>query len=239
MDDNLNDFDEKIKQLDIGKLKNYLIALKMPCFESELLKVIFENISIMSLDSLALYQSHFILFFMLYNLQNDFYKENKYLHIHFMRTFLTEYPEKNRCHFYNEHSGKFCCEICNNDENYCSFHSKKLGLSNLEKLSSKYFYMDKSNYYKIDKNNAEELINGAWEVLSNYGEYKKSFEMLDLPETADLNMIKKRFKYLAKKYHPDCINFENPDINLDKKFNEINNAYRYLLKILEFKNVNF
>src|SRR4030042_3782653 len=104
MDDNLNDFDEKIKQLDISKLRNYLIALKRPCFESELLKVIFENISILSLDSLALYQSHFMLFFLLYNLQNDFYKENKYLHIHFMRTFLTEYREKNRCHFYNEHS---------------------------------------------------------------------------------------------------------------------------------------
>ncbi len=239
MNENYKEFDDKINQLDINKLKNYLISLKRPCFESELLKVIFENISIMELNSLELYQSHFILFYFLYNLQNDFYKENKYLHIHFMRTFLAEYPEKNRCHFYNDHSGNFCSEPCGNDENYCSFHLKKMGQSNLEKLSSKYFYLDKSNYYKIDKDNAEELINGAWEVLSNYNEYKKSFQMLDLPETADLTMIKKRYKYLAKKYHPDCINFDNPGINLDKKFNEINNAYRYLLKILELKNINF
>ncbi|MBN2546799.1 MAG: DnaJ domain-containing protein [Spirochaetes bacterium] len=238
MNKDQNEFDDKIKQLDIKKLKKFLLELRGPCFESELLKVIFHNINIMSLDSLTLYQSHFMLFYLLYNLQNEFYKENKYLHIHFMRTFLAEYPDKNKCRFYNEYLGNFCNDKCQNDDIYCNFHLKKMGQSNLENLSSKYFYLDKSNYYKIDKDNAEELINGAWEVLANYEDYKKSFQILDLPETADLSMIKKRYKYLAKKYHPDCINFESPEINLDKKFNEINNAYRYLLKILELKNIN-
>lgn len=229
MDIDIKEFDREIEKIDINKLKIYLKNLKKPCFESELLKIIFDGINIMSLDSLTLFRYHFILFHILYILQEEFYRENLYLHIHFMRIFLTPYPEKGRCRYYDEYNGVFC-NIEANESDYCDFHFKIIGNNKLEKSPIKLYYLDKSNYFKLNKKSADDLINGAWNVLNHYDQYKESFKILDLPESSDLTIIKKRYKYLAKKYHPDSM---DKDQKLDKSFNEINRAYRFLISILE------
>jgi len=149
-----------------------------------------------------------------------------------MRTFLTDYPDLNKCRFYDEYSGIFCSSPVYENSAYCPFHLNKIGDNNIENVSSKYFYFDAVNYYKLDEKSADELVNGAWEVLAHYDEYKKSFKILDLPENSEIETIKKRYKYLAKTFHPDVM--ENKDINFktEKKFYEINNAYRFLIKML-------
>jgi len=78
-------------------------------------------------------------------------------------------------------------------------------------------------------NTIDSFLSGTWEILANYDEYKKSFDILDLPETATLPEIKKKFKILAKKYHPD------KGSNIENKFKEINNAYQLLLRIIPNK----
>lgn len=230
MEYNLAEFDKELEKINIQELKDHLFKLKKPCYESELLKVIFKGINIISLDSLTLFRYHFILFHLLYRLQDEFYKDNMYLHVHFMRTFLLPYPEKNRCHYYDEFNGYFCNEITDNNT-YCAFHRKIVGEKDIEKAPIKYYYLDKSNYFKLDKKNIDDLLNGTWKIITQYDEYKKSFEILDLPETADLKIIKTRYKYLAKKYHPDITKNKEDG----KKFIEINNAYKFLLSILEKK----
>lgn len=221
----MDKFETLLKKADIEKLKLFLLSLKKSCYESELLKVTFKNIDILKCNSLTLFQNHFVLFHILYRLQNYFQNDNKYLYIHFMRTILLEYPLKNRCRFFNESTLNFCNALCNENLNYCDFHHKKIGDDKIEEISSKYFYLDKNNFFKLNKKTAEKFINGTWEILSHYKEYKNSFKILDLPESADTETIKKRFRKLAKKYHPDHNN------NFDKKFNEINNAYQFLLKM--------
>ncbi|OHD15272.1 MAG: hypothetical protein A2Y34_06040 [Spirochaetes bacterium GWC1_27_15] len=223
----MDDFTQKLELLNKDKLIDFLSSLKKPCFESELLKVVFQDNDILRVDALTLYQNHFLLFHLLYLLQQDYYKQNKYLHVHFMRTFLLEYPKEGKCRFYNDDLGLFCGADSSLENNYCDFHYKKLE-NEIEHLSTKYFYLDKENYYKLDKDTAESFINGTWEILANYGEYKKSFETLELPETSDIEMIKKQFKTLAKKYHPDM------GADSHKKFNEINRSYRLLLRLLPF-----
>ena len=48
---------------------------------------------------------------------------------------------------------------------------------------------------------------------------KDFYEVLGLPKGADENAIKKAFRQLAKKYHPDM----NPgDKQAEKKFQEVN-----------------
>jgi hypothetical protein len=226
----MNKFELLLKKADIDELKKFLISSKKSCYESKLLKITFKNLDILNCDSLSLFQNHFVLFHILYRLQNYFQNENKFLYIHFMRTILLNYPEKSRCRFFNEKTLSFCNAITNTNKDYCDFHFQKIGDNKIEELSSKYFYLDKENFFKLNKKTAEKFINGTWEILSNYDNYKNSYKILDLPESASIETIKKRFRTLAKKYHPD----HNKKIS--KEFNEINNAYQFLLKMQYFQN---
>jgi DnaJ-domain-containing protein 1 len=85
--------------------------------------------------------------------------------------------------------------------------------------------LDSGNFYKLDERTATAFVNGTWEILAHYEDYRRSFNVLDLPESADLPMIKKRFRQLAKRYHPDR------GVTSNEKFHEINNAYQLLLHI--------
>jgi len=222
----MDEFTGRLELTDKEKIRDYLLSLKSPCYESTLLRIIFPEMNILNENPLKLYQNHFILFHLLYRLQDEFYKENKYLFVHFMRIFLLDYPEPGKCRFYEELSGRFCNVPCNLNKNYCDFHFKKLGDTELEMLSVKYFYLDAENFYNLDEESAAAFIKGTWELLSNYKSYQKSFEILGIPETSDIWIIKKRFRILAGKYHPDH------GATSHMKFNEINNAYRLLLKLI-------
>lgn len=221
----MDEFSRRVREIDQEKLKRYLETLPSPCYESQLLGVVFPEMEISSADTLTLYQNHFLLFHVLYRLQDVFYQEGKYLFIHFMRTMLVPYPEDGYCRFYEEHLGRFCRTMCPAGQSYCQFHANQVGDTALEELSLRYFYLDKENYYKLDEDTATAFINGTWEILTHYDNYTKSFQVLGLPETADLRMIKKRFRELAKKYHPDR------GAQSDHKFHEINNAYQLLMHI--------
>ena len=222
---NTDNLETIINSLPVDKLREYLLNQTEPVFESTLMRVLFGNFDIMGAEPLILYQNHFILFNILYKLQEDFEKDGLYLHIHFMRIKVIPYPTNEGCRFYNAELGYFCTEKVTKNSKYCEFHSEQLD-NMIDGLSIKYFYLDESNFYKLDKENAEAFINGTWEILANYDEFKNSFKKLELNETYDLELIKKQFKFLAKKYHPD-ISKEN-----HKKFNEINNAYRMIIKMI-------
>lgn len=221
--------DEFIKQLNLvnkEKIREYLLSLKSPCYESELLKIAFPDMDIANASTLVLYQNHFILFHLLYILQNEFYKENKYLFVHFMRTFLASYPKHGICRFYDEYSGHFCGAVCSSNEDYCDFHWKRMEDNAIEELSDRYFYLDKKNFYSMNEETINDFLNGTLDMLNHYDDYERSLKILDISVTPDINLVKKKFRLLAKKYHPDQGGQSN------EKFNEINRAYRLLLKMI-------
>jgi hypothetical protein len=227
----MNEFLIRLEKIDRNKLKDHLQSLKSPCYESELFKIAFPQSMISGADPLELYQNHFLLFHILYLLQEDLYLENKYLHIHFMRTSLVDYPGAGMCRFYDEYAGRFCGEGCRERENYCVYHLEIVGENEIEELSARYFYLDKENFYGLNRKTAEAFIRGTWETLRYYNDYKESFRILDLPESADIDMIKKKFRALAKEYHPDLGAISH------ERFNEINRAYRLLVQLKAFKPV--
>lgn len=57
-------------------------------------------------------------------------------------------------------------------------------------------------------------------------EINRALEILELPKFITQNDIKKQYRFLAKKYHPDL----GGDV---QKMEEINHAYRLLMKYIE------
>lgn len=55
------------------------------------------------------------------------------------------------------------------------------------------------------------------------------YKILKLPKNSSIEEIKKRYKELAKIYHPDL----NPSKDAEEKFKEINEAYNKILSIKE------
>ena len=221
----MDEFTKRLRKIDPEQLKHYLCSLEGPCYESSLLHIAFPEMEISRADPLTLYQNHFLLFHVLYRLQDEFYKEGQYLFVHFMRTILAPYPEERQCRFFEDLLGRFCQTVCHPGQSYCKFHANMLGDTALEELSIKYFYLDQQNFYKLDAETATAFINGTWEILTHYEAYQRSFEILGLLETSDLNQIKKKFRQLAKQYHPDR------GAQSREKFQEINNAYQLLVQI--------
>jgi hypothetical protein len=173
-----------------------------------------------------LYQHHFLLFHVLYGLQEEFYQNAFYLHIHFMRTMLLPYPAPGTCRFFNEDLMQFCQAACRNSESYCRFHARQVGDFALDALSLKYFYADARNFFRLDEETAAAFLEGTWEILMQYDRYRQSFKTLGIAETTDLIRIKKTFKRLAKQYHPDR------GASSCKQFVEINNAYQFLVRVI-------
>ena len=65
---------------------------------------------------------------------------------------------------------------------------------------------------------------------------KKYYKILELSETASLNAIKKAYRQLARRYHPDL----NPhNKTAEVKFKEINTAYQALSNLKKNQQSNF
>ena len=215
-----DEFTTRLNLIDKSALKIYLENLKTPCYEATLLQHVFPEMPVSNTPPLTLYQNHFLLFHLLYKLQDEYYQLDYYLYIHFMRTFLIKYPALGLCRHYQVLSGQFCAATC--QEQFCEQHT--CGFQ-LEELSDRYFYLDTGNYYKLDHKTARDFINGTWEFLNAYDDFEKSCTLLDVSPQANIKLIKKKFRSLAHQYHPDH------GASNAEQFNKINNAYRLLLRL--------
>jgi hypothetical protein len=62
----------------------------------------------------------------------------------------------------------------------------------------------------------------------NYSKEEKALKIFSLNNDFSEKILKKRYKELVKKYHPDL---NKSFLNKDSKIKEINNAYNFLLKL--------
>ncbi|ETR68431.1 MAG: heat shock protein DnaJ domain-containing protein [Candidatus Magnetoglobus multicellularis str. Araruama] len=171
-----NTFENHLAKVSKKDIQNYLATMTEPCYESTLLHIAFPEMNIIKSSTLELYQHHFVLFHLLYQLQEMYAQKNQYLRIHFMRTCLIDYPETGYCRHFDDTYSQFCNEICEQESLYCEFHRRLIGETELDSLSMRYFYQDTSNYYKLDEKTAELFVKGTWEILSNYDLYKKALK---------------------------------------------------------------
>ncbi|WP_139452647.1 DnaJ domain-containing protein [Campylobacter armoricus] len=93
--------------------------------------------------------------------------------------------------------------------------------------------------FELDNSILEKLLNSMQMHTKNMN-LQKACEILGLSENTSLEELKKRYRELAKKYHPDILNANNSDETKIKegvrKFQEINESYEFLKQYLERKN---
>ena len=222
----MDEFNRKLSRIDRGKILSFLEEAEMPCWESVLYNIAFPQSRILDEDTLTVFHHHFLLFHLLYRLQSDLFETGRYLHVHFMRIYLTDYPQEGHCRYYEAQSGRFCRAHCPSQKNYCGVHLPHMGETELETLSSRYFYLDPENYYHVDISLLEAIQTNTWNMVKHAKSLQKSYAVLDLPVTADKQMVKRKFRKLAKIYHPD----KGPSSH--ERFNEINRAYRTIMDVV-------
>jgi len=208
-------------------------ALVEPCYESQLLDIAFPGLDVLRCSALTLFQTHFLLFHHLYQMQEKFYEIGKYLHIHCMRIFPVSYPPPGFCRHFDEGLMAFCAAGCPPGEALCSFHRERCPEGYLDSLSAKYFYLDQMNFFQLTEETAEDFLNGAWETLRQSADIKNAFITLGLAEAAGIQAVKLRFRELARRFHPDL------GAKSTARFVEINKAYHLLMRILPTMNFKF
>lgn len=219
-------FEELLARADRESLREFLLSLGNPCFESELVRAVFPEFEILTASPLALYQHHFVLFHLLYQLQDEFRQGGKYLHVHFMRTSVAEMPGAGQCRNYDAELGRFCGEVTPGGDTSCELHTRIFGQNGLSELSDRYFYLDSGNYQALSEETAGAFLSGTWEVLAHQDKLQRAFKTLDLAPTSDLSVVRRRFTTLARECHPDI------DSGSHQRFCELNNAYHLLQRLL-------
>jgi hypothetical protein len=219
-------FDKHYQSARIEQVKDLLETSRKPLYESQLLKRAFDGIKIIDCSPLLLYQHHFVLYNILYKLQEQYNQTGRYLHIHFMRTGIFTYPEAGKCRHFDDNLLTFCSDSVNGNDNLCARHLDQSGADSLDTVSIRWFYLDPTNYDRLDEESAEAFLSGSFKMLTEYRTIQESYDVLDMPRGSDLTSVKKRFKYLAKIHHPDK-GAENHE-----EFARINSAYQILLRTL-------
>jgi hypothetical protein len=200
-----------------------LESLHAPCYESRLIAAAFPGFSISDASPLSLYRTHFRLFHMLYKLQDEYRTQNRYLHIHFMRIHLTDYPEPGKCRHYEPTTGRFCEQRTIPETPHCAFHARMMK-ENLPKLATlRAFYLDPKNIDAFDEITIEKFLRGAQLFMKSAEEIRNAFKTLKIPETYNRKTIQDAFRKRAKETHPDTGAGSEP------AFQKIQSAYRLLI----------
>lgn len=220
------DFAAYLLQVRRDELLAFLEAQQEPAWECELLRVACPAADMLAGPPLEMYRWHFVLFHVLYQLVPEFAARGQYLYIHFMRTCTRKYPEPGNCRYFLAEEARFCGAPGCLTNPYCDFHRNRVEEQALDCLSDRYFYLDPANFTALSSDNAEKFIAGAWNLLQNRDEYLNCLAIMGLPEGVAPDLLKKRFRHLAKTLHPDL----NPIDH--QKFAQINSAYRKLLTFM-------
>ncbi|MCH8532663.1 MAG: DnaJ domain-containing protein [Saccharospirillum sp.] len=124
-------------------------------------------------DPLLLFQHHFVLMHALYRLQQQWWRQGKG---------LLEIRPLNIC---------FRVEVSSTEQ----------ALS--QDLSLAEYYLDWRNLAREDSASVDALLTGFWKKLLDTERRPEALETLGLPETANKDEVRQRYRQLVQQHHPD------------------------------------
>jgi hypothetical protein len=156
---------------------------KNPCTEHEILRKL-KSDKVAPFDQLNLKHSkdlfcaHFLTMHALYQLQNDYLGKQQYcLEIHSIKIERRPY---------------FSDSTTNDSPPSLTFHDPL-----------KDYYLDISHYFETSENEVNELLNSFWKTYLAQDDKQQALTTLELPANSSYASIKKQYRLLAQKHHPD------------------------------------
>jgi len=180
---------------DLNKITQTIVAFldqKNPCTEHEILNKL-KTDKIAPFDQLNLQQSkdlfcaHFLTMHALYNLQNEYLSKQQYcLDIQSIKVERHPYFSKNSI----------------ND--LASENSLSKSLDSLTKHDPlKEYYLNISHYFETSEDEVNELLKSFWKKYLAQDDKQQALSTLALPANSNYETIKKQYRLLAQKHHPD------------------------------------
>ena len=65
------------------------------------------------------------------------------------------------------------------------------------------YYLDISHYFETSENEVNELLNSFWKKYLAQDDKQQALTTLELPANSSYNTIKRQYRLLAQKHHPD------------------------------------
>jgi hypothetical protein len=212
---------------DLPALRRRLEEADQPLWESELLKAAWPGESQADWSPLELFRRHFALFATLYDLADGYLAADRYLHVHFMRTRLASLPPPETCAHWEAETGRFCALPLP-----CAFHPTD---SRPVPADARGFYRNPANIAWMDESAATQVIGGAWQLLAGWPQAEAAWRTLELPAGSGRSRVKRRFRELARRTHPDLNPAAGPPATAEASpadFAAIRAAHDTLLGIL-------
>jgi hypothetical protein len=170
-----------LPQVDLLESIRDIVELALePISEYQLIQMLNDQgwqLSTSAMDSLSLFNSHFIVYNALYHLQIEYWQHNRYLGITALSIQL--HPES-------------------------VGQDQETGLTNYTADQAlRDYYLDASNLENATEESVNRLLNDFWKRFVAEDESAKAFAIFELDPSASLSMVKKRYRVLAMACHPD------------------------------------
>jgi hypothetical protein len=137
-------------------------------------------------EPLSMFRCHFMIFNALYRLQLNTHIHQRYgLTISSLKISLSEYSLDNKGD-----------SALNGSE-----HSEKSDLQSHDPLSL--FYLDYGQVMQTTEQDVNKLLDQFWKGFLNDDQKQNALNILGLSDPVDFNQIKKQYRRLAMKHHPD------------------------------------
>lgn len=210
--------------INTNELFAYLKKQSKPVMEIELLKKFITKYK-SGQSYKKLFHQHFSLYHSLYLLKNLAGKKNYYIHLDPMRIRLLKIPAGKTCHYYNTKEGFFCSNSAT--RYYCMEHETIHGkITNLPSYDLFFdFYNNEKNIEFGNSDLFQKLMNGIQVYAFKKGEIESALKLFNLPQNPQKKAVKKRYRELVSKYHPDM------NKNTEDMMKKVNSAYSILKEI--------
>lgn len=147
-------------------------------------------------DSLALFQAHFLTMNALYDIQSESYELGRYLKISAIKI-----------EWLSVGSGE------------------QTALANVEE-NLRAYYGDWQNFAKASSESVEGLLDSFWRRFLSQDEKQAALDVLELKEPVDFAAVKKRYRELAMKLHPDRGGADDALASVNDAYETLKRCYR-------------
>ncbi len=174
---------------------------------------------------LALFRRHFLLYHHLYLLRDRVEDAGWYLDVGPAFVRLIPFPSGGACRYFDPENGRFCGLPTEAASERCPAHEhatrSRRDSGSIGRVGLRGYYLEPRNYHTMDEATLELWMSGVKRYALQFEQIESARRMLGLPVSFTVDRLKRRYRFLSKKQHPDAG-------GSDRHFADLQEAYQIL-----------